>query len=82
MSAIDRVAVYDDLLDILAEGVDAERLLSFRLSPEKQIRLDDLLEKNHQGALSDQENAELDEYEHVEHLVRLLKARLLQKQSQ
>jgi hypothetical protein len=72
--------LYDDLVDLLADTVDANRLLSFRLSSKKQARLDDLLEKNRQGALTGEESAELDAFEHFEHLVRILKARLLQKQ--
>jgi hypothetical protein len=79
MSAIDHPAVYDDLLDLLAESADAQRVLSFRLSDEKQARLDELLEKNRAGTLTDDEAVELDVYERFEHLVRLLKARVLQK---
>ena len=80
MSLLDHAAVYDDLLDVLAEGANAERLLAFRLSEPLQVRLDSLLEKNREGALTDEEGAELDAYERFEHLVRLLKARVLQKQ--
>ena len=60
MSTIDHPAVYDDLLDLLAESADAQRVLAFRLSDEKQARLDELLEKNREGALTDDEAAELD----------------------
>lgn len=49
--------VYDDLLDLLAESADAQRLLAFRLSDEKQARLDKLLEKNREGTLTDDEAA-------------------------
>jgi hypothetical protein len=52
MSAIDYPAVYDDLLDLLAESADARRVLAFRLSQEKQARLDELLEKNREGTLT------------------------------
>jgi hypothetical protein len=79
MSLIDHPAVYDDLLDMLAESVDAERLLAFRLSDAHQARLDDLLEKNRQGTLTPEETAELDAYERFEHVVRLLKGRVLHK---
>jgi hypothetical protein len=79
MAAIDHPAVYDDLLDLLAESADAQRVLAFRLSDETQARLDDLLEKNRDGTLTDDESAELDVYERFEHVVRLLKARVLQK---
>lgn len=79
MSAIDHPAVYDDLLDLLAESADAQRVLAFRLSDEKQALLNELLERNREGTLTDDESAELDAYERFEHVVRLLKARVLQK---
>ncbi len=69
------------LLDILTESANAERLLAFRLSDPLQRRLDTLLEKNREGTLTDEETAELDTYERFEHLVRLLKARVLQQQA-
>ena len=80
MAIPDHPAVYDDLLDVLAEGANVERLLAIRLSAPFQLRLDDLLEKNRDGTLTHKETAELDAYERFEHLVRLLKARVLQKQ--
>jgi hypothetical protein len=40
MSLLDHPAVYDDLLDVLAESANAERLLAFRLSEPLQARLD------------------------------------------
>jgi hypothetical protein len=79
MAAIDHPAVYDDLLDLLAESAGAQRALAFRLSQGKQARLDELLEKNREGTLTAEESAELDVYERFEHLVRLLKARVAQK---
>ena len=74
-------AVYDELVDLLADTADAVRLSSFRMSKEKQSRLDALLEKNRQGMLTEDESAELDAYEHFEHLVRLLKAKTLKNKS-
>jgi len=79
MSTVDHPPVYDELLDLLAANADPKQLLRFRLSGEKQARLDELLQRNRQGALSEDESAELDGYEHFEHVVRLLKARLSQK---
>jgi hypothetical protein len=81
MSAIDHPAIYEDLLDLLAESADAQRVLAFHLSDQKQARLDELLEKNREGTLTGEESTELDTYERFEHLVRLLKARVLQKRS-
>ena len=79
MATIDASAVYDDLLDLLADSAEAERVLAFRLSTVKQARLDALLDKHRDGTLTAEETAELDAYERFEHLVRLLKARVLQK---
>ena len=79
MATIDESAVYDGLLDLLADSAEAERVLAFRLSTIKQARLDALLDKNREGTLTAEEAAELDAYEYFEHLVRLLKARVLQK---
>jgi hypothetical protein len=79
MSAIDHSAVYDDLLDLLVESANGQRVLDFRLSDAKQVRLDELLERNREGTLTDDESAELDAYERFEPVVRLLKARVLQK---
>jgi hypothetical protein len=81
MSAIDHPAIYEDLLDLLAESADAQRVLAFHLSDQKQARLDELLEKNREGTLTAEESTELDAYERFEHIVRLLKARVLQKRS-
>ncbi len=81
MSSTRELAVYDELVNLLADTADAVRLSSFRMSKEKQSRLDALLEKNRQGMLTEDESAELDGFEHFEHLVRLLKAKTLKKQS-
>ena len=79
MSTVFRPAVYEDLLDLLAQTADRDRVLAFRLSPEKQARLDELLERNREGLLTEEQTAELDDYERFEHVVRLLKARVLQQ---
>ncbi|HSX81826.1 MAG TPA: hypothetical protein VLQ80_25080 [Candidatus Saccharimonadia bacterium] len=80
MATLDTHTVYDELLDLLADSADAQRVLAFRLSSLQQKRLDILLEKNREGTLTAEEMAELDTFERFEHLVRLLKARVLQKQ--
>jgi hypothetical protein len=77
MSTIGHSAVYDELLDLLSASVNVDRLRQFRLSAEKQALLDGLLERNREGMLTDQESAELDEFERFEHLVRMLRARAL-----
>jgi hypothetical protein len=78
-ATLDTHAVYDALLDLLADSADMQRVLAFRLSSSQQERLDILLEKNREGTLTAEETAEFDTFERLEHLVRLLKARVLQK---
>ena len=79
MTTAGTLTIYDELLDLFAESADAERLLAFRLPPDKQSRLDGLLQKNRDGLLTEAERGELDEFERLEHLGRLLKARLRQE---
>jgi hypothetical protein len=82
MATVEHPPVYDDLVELLANNAKPEEVLSFQLSNEKQRRLDKLLSKNRDGTLSPQESAELDAYEQFEHVVRLLKARVREKQQQ
>ncbi len=82
MSAVNYPPVYDDLVELLAKSADADEVLSFQLSSEKQRRLDNLLSKNRDKTLSPQESAELDAFEQFEHVVRLLKAHVRKKQQQ
>lgn len=81
MATVDETPVYEELLDLLAESADTARVLAFRLSETQQHRLEGLLDKNREGTLTADETAELDSYERFEHVVRLLKARVLQKPS-
>ena len=76
MSTTDQPTIYDELLDLFAGTANAHRLGNFRLSPAMQARLDLLLQKNRDGELSPADHSELDEFERLEHLGRMLKARL------
>ena len=69
--------IFEELIDVLAGSVDRNAILNFRIPPESQDRLNQLLERNRQGNLTPTELAELGTYEQFEHVVRLLKARLL-----
>jgi adenylate cyclase len=73
------LTAYDELLELLTEKPSAQRIRHFRASAAIQDCIDDLLEKNRRGTLSPEELNELEEFERVEHLVRMLKARVRQK---
>jgi len=66
---------YDELVEVIAAGPAAERIVQFRASEENQQRVADLLDREKNATLTPQETAELDRYLQFEHLVRLAKAR-------
>jgi hypothetical protein len=76
MATTDHPKLYDDLLDLLAASADVERLLSFQLPRDQQARLEELLQKSKDNSLTANEQGELAEYERLEHVGRMLKARL------
>ncbi|MFM2217441.1 MAG: hypothetical protein RL240_1759 [Planctomycetota bacterium] len=80
MGTIEQGTVYDTLVDLLVQGGNRQEILKFRLDSEAESRLNQLLEKNRNGGISLEEISELETFEQFEHVVRLLKARVLQSQ--
>ena len=70
-------AVYQEVIDFLIKRPTPEEIIAFKVSPQAQTRLEELLEKNRSAIISPMELAELDVYEQLEHLMILLKARAL-----
>ena len=64
---------YEEIYFFLASAPTHEEILTFRPSPAVQERIKQLLETNKVSRLTEQEQAELDEFEQVEHFVRMLK---------
>jgi hypothetical protein len=69
---------YDEIIDVFARGGGAGTVLAFRPSPEAQARVRDLLARSKAGTLTDDEQAELDRFGELEHLMQLVKARARQ----
>jgi hypothetical protein len=65
--------VYRYILEFLASNPSPEAILHFKPTPQMQERISELLEKNRTGQLTRAESAELDEYERIEHCIRMLK---------
>ena len=61
------------VLEKLAALPDPEEVLALRPAPQLEQRLEELLEKNRNSGLSPSDQREWDQYEYVEHLVRLAK---------
>lgn len=66
--------VYQETLDFLTSRPTPEEIIAFKASPAVQERLEELLERNREEGLSEEEEAELDVYEQVGDLMILLKA--------
>jgi hypothetical protein len=62
------------IMELLTSQPAPEEVIAIRPSPEFQARVDELLSQNKMGALSPQDELELERYLTLEHLVRLAKA--------
>jgi hypothetical protein len=67
--------VYREIMDFLATSPTPEALVAFKISEAAQERLDDLLEKHREAALTPDERVELETYRQLNHLVIRLQAR-------
>jgi hypothetical protein len=71
-------SVYDDLAQFLA-SLSPRRVIAYKATPKAQARVNQLIEKNKTVGLTAEENAEMERHMTVEHIVRLAKAKALQK---
>ena len=77
-----KYAVFEETMDFLAAAPTPGQIIEFKASAPVQDRLDDLLEKNREQWLSEEEAAELNAYAQIGHLMLRLKARArMMKQS-
>jgi len=63
-----------EVIEFLAEGASAAQVAEYKVSEHTQARLQRLLTLNQAGLLSSDEQAELDEFETLDHHLILLKA--------
>jgi len=67
--------VYQEIMDFLATSPTPEALVACKISGAAQERLDDLLEKHSEAALTPDERVELETYRQMTHLIIRLQAR-------
>ncbi len=67
-------SIFDEIAEFLATSPSRDAILDYHPSPAIQRRASQLLEKNREGILTDQDRRELDEFLHAESLFRRLKA--------
>jgi hypothetical protein len=63
-----------EIIEFLASGTRPEEIVAFRPSAAHADRSRELLYKNRENQLTEAEEAELDQMEHINHLMTLLKA--------
>lgn len=71
-----RMRLLDEVSAFLATSPTQEQLISFRLSGVLEDRVRELLAKLKEDHLTEDEEKELNEFEHVERLMGLVKARV------
>jgi hypothetical protein len=71
-------SVYDELAYFLA-SLSPRKVLQYKASPKAQERVNHLLLKNRNTGLSVEEQAEMERYMTLEHIIRLAKSKSLQE---
>src|SRR5262249_49014869 len=82
MGARAMIAAYDEFVDFIAAGTTPQSIIDFRASDETKARVADLIRQQKADSLSPDETAELNHYLHMEHVMRLAKARARQRLQQ
>jgi hypothetical protein len=70
----------DEITDFLLTAPNLEQILAFKYSDRLNQRLEDLLERNKQEALSDDERKEVEEFLVLNNLLAIIKAKAELKQ--
>lgn len=70
------VKVFDELAQFLA-SLSPTKILAYRSSKKSQERVNFLLAKSKESGLTSEENAEMEKFMMIEHLVQLAKAKAL-----
>ena len=71
MSAVS--PAYLEIIDFIAAGTTPEAVAHFHPSPEAQVRVAELIEREKENSLSPEEKAELDHFIELEHILRMAK---------
>ena len=69
---------YEEVIDFIAAGSNPSSVVAFRPSAATRGRVADLLAQERTGTLTAEEGSELEHYLHLEHIMRLAKARAKQ----
>ena len=75
ISQLEGAPILDEIITFLLSQPSHADMIRYKVSPQVQSRLEDLLDKNRETALSASEQAELNSYRQANHLLILLKSR-------
>jgi hypothetical protein len=70
---------YEEFVDFLAAGPTPQDVVNFRPSDQAKAHVADLIQRQKSTGLNSEETAELNHYLHIEHVLRLAKARARQR---
>jgi hypothetical protein len=73
------VSAYDEFIEFITSLPTLEEITQYTVSTAAQERIRELLDANRNRRLSDAEDAELDEYARLDHIVRKAKIRAYEK---
>ncbi len=79
MAVAEPVALLDEIIEFLAKKPTLGEIVTFRPSEALEERLEDLLDKNRAGILSDSDRAELDTFTRTNHFMSMLQMRIEQR---
>ena len=76
---IRQAGAYEEFVEFITSSPTLQEIAEFRLSDEVEARISDLLEANRGGHITPDEEAELDDYLRLEHIMRKAKIRAFEK---
>lgn len=69
---------YFEIIEFIAAGTTPEAVVNFHPSSDAQRRVTELIEREKESGLSEDERAELDHFMELEHILRMAKAKARQ----
>lgn len=69
---------YEEVIDFIAAGTTPEAVVAFRPSDSVQQRVGELVKRSKEGAISPEDQSELEDYLQLEHIMIMAKARARQ----
>lgn len=66
---------YEQIVDFLSSAPTPERILKYKAPPKAQARVTQLIDKKKNTTLNTEEEEELTSYLHLEHILRMAKAK-------